>query len=74
MSAHAGVLTYLGDPPVYLPDQTFDWRFGATRQFGPWGIHLDVSGRILGRKKDLPYGVVTVEDQEVVVLSLTRAF
>lgn len=75
LSAHGGVLTYLGDPPVYLPDQTFDWRLGATRQFGPWGVHLDLSGRILGRAKyAFPNGVGTGNDDRALVLSLTRAF
>jgi uncharacterized protein (TIGR02001 family) len=75
LSAHAGMLTYLGDPPVYRPDQTFDWRLGATRQFGPWGLHLDVSGRMLGRAKyAFPNGVGTGKNHEALVLSLTRAF
>jgi uncharacterized protein (TIGR02001 family) len=75
LSAHGGVLTYLGDPPAYLPNQTFDWRLGATRQFGHWGVHLDVSGRILGKARyALPNGIGTGENHETVVLSLTRAF
>jgi uncharacterized protein (TIGR02001 family) len=65
LSAHAGALTYLGDPPPFLPDLSVDWRLGATRQLGPWGIHLDVSGRIQGRARHvLPNGVGSGEDDE----------
>lgn len=71
LSAHGGILTYLGDPPPYRPDRTFDWGLGASRQLGRWGVHLDVSGRILGKAM---YGAGTGEDREAVVLSLTRAF
>lgn len=75
LSAHAGVLAYLGDPPAFLPDQSFDWRLGATRQFGPWGIHLDLSGRIQAQARYvLPNGVGSGEDDTALVLSLTRAF
>jgi uncharacterized protein (TIGR02001 family) len=75
VSAHGGALTYLGDPPAYLPDQIFDWRLGVTREFGPWGVHVDVSGRILGRARYvLPNGVGSGENDEAIVLSLTRAF
>jgi uncharacterized protein (TIGR02001 family) len=75
LSAHGGILTYLGDPPAYLPDQTFDWRLGATKQLGRWGVHLDVSGRILGKARyAVPYGIGTGQNHEAVVLSLTRAF
>ncbi|HEU4649836.1 MAG TPA: TorF family putative porin [Croceibacterium sp.] len=75
LSAHAGVLTYLGDPPPYRPDQTLDWRVGASRQFGPWGIHLDLSGRIEGPARYvLPSGLGSGKNHEAVVVSLTRAF
>lgn len=75
LSVHGGLLTYLGAPPAYFPDQTFDWRLGATRQLGRWGFHLDVSGRILGRARyALPSGAGTGKDHEAVVMSLTRAF
>ena len=75
LSAHGGVLAYLGEPPPYLPDQTFDWRVGATREIGPWAVHLDVSGRVLGRARfSGPGGVGSGEDREALVLSLTRTF
>jgi uncharacterized protein (TIGR02001 family) len=75
LSAHAGLLSHLGDTPPYLPDQTFDWRIGASRQFGPWGVHLDVSGRVEDRARYvLPAGVAGERNDEAVVLSLTRVF
>ena len=75
LSAHGGVLNYLGEPPPYSPKRIFDWRLGATRQIGPWGVHLDLSGRILGRASyAAPGGIGTGDDHEAVVLSLTRAF
>lgn len=75
LSAHAGVLAYLGDPPAFLPDHSFDWRLGTTRQLGPWGVHLDLSGRIQGRANYvLPNGVGSGNDDTSLVLSLTRAF
>jgi uncharacterized protein (TIGR02001 family) len=75
LSAHAGLLSHLGDPPAYLPDQVVDWRIGGSRQFGPWGVHLDVSGRIQGQARYLlPAGRGPERNDEAVVLSLTRAF
>lgn len=74
LNAHAGVLTYLGDPPAYLPNRTFDWRLGASRQFGPWGIHLDLSGRIQDRAKYAMPAGSPARSNEALVLSLTRAF
>lgn len=75
LSAHGGMLTYLGDPPRYLPDQVFDWRVGATRQFGAWGVHLDVSGQVLGRARyTMPGGLGWGEDNQAVILGVTRAF
>ena len=75
LSAHAGVLAYLGDPPAFLPDDSFDWRLSATRQLGPWGVHLDLSGRIQGRASYvLANGVGSGNDGTALVLSLTRAF
>lgn len=73
LSAHAGILTYLSDPPAYLPDQTFDWRVGATRQFGLWGVHLDVSGRVVDHNR-YAKRIWPGEADEAVVLGLTRAF
>ena len=75
ISGHAGVLTHLETPPGNVPRQTWDWRIGATRQFGPYGVHLDVSGRIQGRARyAYPSGAGTGRDPAAVVFSLTRAF
>ena len=75
ISAHAGMLTYLDRPPFYLPDQTFDWRIGASRQIGRWGLHADVSGRIQGEARyAFPSGIGSGRDPTTVVFSLTRAF
>jgi uncharacterized protein (TIGR02001 family) len=75
ISGHAGVLTYLETPPVYVPRQTWDWRIGATRQFGPYGVHLGVSGRIQARARySYPSGVGTGRDPAAIEFSLTRAF
>jgi uncharacterized protein (TIGR02001 family) len=75
LSAHAGVLSYLGDPPTHLPDRTFDWRVGASRQFGRCGVHLDLSGRIeSGAHHALPAGVRPERRAQAVVLGLSRAF
>lgn len=75
LSAHAGVLSYLDTPPAYLPERTYDWRIGATRQLGRWGVHLDLSGRIQGRARyAIPGGAGWGRDPAAVVFSLTRAF
>lgn len=75
LSAHVGVLSHLGAPPPYLPDQVLDWRVGATRQLGRWGLHLDVSGRRQGRASyALPAGLAPERTEEAVVFGLTRAF
>ena len=74
LSAHAGMLSYLDTPPFYTPRRTFDWRIGATRQFGPWGLHLDLSGRVQGRAHyAVPGGAGSGRDPAAAVLGLTRA-
>jgi len=75
LSAHAGMLTHLDTPPVFVAEQTFDWRIGASRQFGPYGVHLDLSGRIEGQARYiLPNRYGAGRDPATVVLSLTRVF
>ena len=77
LSAHAGALTYLDAPPVYSPRTRYDWRIGASRQLGPYAIHLDVSGRIVGEPGGyrLPYPLSRItRDRTTAVLSLTRSF
>jgi uncharacterized protein (TIGR02001 family) len=75
LSAHAGVLNYLDTPPFYVPKQAYDWRIGASRQFGRYGVHVDVSGRIQGRARyAIPGGPGSGRDPATVVFSLTRAF
>jgi uncharacterized protein (TIGR02001 family) len=71
LSAHAGALTYLETPPFYLPRRRYDWRLGASRQIGKFGIHLDVSGRFAERGL---YSAPGSSDDTAVVLALTRAF
>lgn len=68
LSAHAGLFYYSDRPRYGLPRDRFDWRVGATRQFGPTGLHLNLSGRAQGS----PTGAAT--DDTAAVLSLTRAF
>jgi uncharacterized protein (TIGR02001 family) len=77
LSAHAGVLTYLDAPPPYSPRTRYDWRVGASRQFGPYAVHLDVSGRIVAEPDGyrLPYPLTRItRDRTAAVLSLTRSF
>lgn len=68
LSAHAGVFTYLGAKPYFLPRERYDWRIGATRRFGATGLHLDLSGRVQGT----PARRAT--NATALVLSLTHAF
>ena len=75
ISAHVGALTYLDTPPFRLPKRRYDWRVGVSRQFGRFGVHVDVSGRIQGDSGYLPPGVrASGSDDADVVLSLTRLF
>jgi uncharacterized protein (TIGR02001 family) len=75
LSAHAGVLTYLDTPPPYMPRRSHDWRVGASRQLGAFGVHLDLSGRIQGRARYWwPGGPGAGRDPVDLVLTLTRAF
>lgn len=75
ISAHTGLLTYLDTPPAYLPKRIYDWRVGASRQFGPYGLHLDLSGRIQGRARYWrPGGVGSGRDPTNLVLTVTRTF
>lgn len=73
--AHAGVLTYLDTPPAYVPKRSHDLRIGASRQFGQYGVHIDLSGRIQGRARYArPGGAGSGIDPVDLVLTLTRAF
>ena len=75
LSAHAGALAYLDMPPAYVAKRRYDWRLGVSRQFGRFGVHFDVSGRIEGRARYwIPYGPGSGRDRTAVVASLTRAF
>jgi uncharacterized protein (TIGR02001 family) len=68
LSAHAGVFSYLGTRPYFLPRQRYDWRIGAARKFGATALHLDLSGRVQGS----PARRAT--DATALVLSLTHGF
>ena len=77
LSAHAGALTYLDGAPLYSSRTRYDWRLGASRQIGSYGIHLDLSGRIVGEPGGyaLPYSLSRLtHDRATAVLSLTRSF
>jgi len=74
LSAHAGVLTYLDTPPPGSPRRSHDWRLGASRQLGAYGVHLDLLGRIQGRAPSAPRGANSGRDPVDLVLGLTRAF
>lgn len=68
LSAHAGVFSYLGKYPAFLPRERYDWRIGAARKFGPTTVRLDLSGRVQGS----PARQAT--DATALVLSLTHGF
>ncbi len=45
LNAHLGVLTYLASPAGQAtPRGQYDWRIGASRQFGAFDLHAAVSG------------------------------
>ncbi len=44
LSAHAGTLRYVDEPPPYTRRNHYDWRVGSSRQFGRWALHANVSG------------------------------
>jgi uncharacterized protein (TIGR02001 family) len=68
LSAHAGVFTYLDQPPSFLPRERYDWRVGATRQFGATGVHLNLSGRVQGTPSR------RATNATALVLSVTHGF
>ena len=75
MTQPLGSLADLDMPPAYVAKRRYDWRLGVSRQFGRFGVHLDVSGRIEGRARYwIPYGPGSGRDRTAVVASLTRAF
>lgn len=68
LSAHAGVFTYFGTRPDFLPSERYDWRIGASRRFGATALHLDMSGRVqAGAARQ-------GTDATALVLSLTHGF
>jgi uncharacterized protein (TIGR02001 family) len=77
LSAHVGALTYLETAPFNLPQRRYDWRLGASRQLGRYGVHLELSGRIQDRSGYSPpyYGTPRgATNGTSAVLSLTRTF
>jgi uncharacterized protein (TIGR02001 family) len=68
LSAHAGVLRYLGAAPYNLPRERYDWRIGAARKFGASALRLDLSGRVQGSPSR------RATDATALVLSLTHGF
>jgi uncharacterized protein (TIGR02001 family) len=73
VSAHAGVLTYVETPPVYIARRRYDWRLGVSRQLGAYGLHLDLSGRLQDHAPYYRPGIGPRPDHTTIVLSLTRA-
>lgn len=71
LSAHLGTLVYLSTPPPYFRDQQVDWRVGTAHRFGPYGVHLDVSGSFTGQLVgSYPAG----GKKTAVVVGVSRAF
>lgn len=68
LSAHAGVFSYLGKHPAFLPRERYDWRIGAARKFGASALRLDLSGRVQGSPAR------QARDATALVLSLTHGF
>jgi uncharacterized protein (TIGR02001 family) len=68
LSAHAGIFSYLGTKPIFLPRERYDWRIGAARKFGATALRLDLSGRVQGS------AAPGATDATALVLSLTHAF
>lgn len=68
LSAHAGVFSYLGKHPAFLPRERYDWRIGAARRFGASALRLDLSGRVQGSPAR------QARDATALVLSLTHGF
>lgn len=69
VNAHLGALHYLDERPGYLPQRRYDWRVGVSRLIGPYGVHLDLTGRF-GAGSTAPAD----GDRTALVASLTRAF
>ena len=78
LSAHVGALSYLDTPPFGLPERRYDWRLGASRLFGRYGVHLELSGRIQDRSGHYYapyYGAPRAgTNGTAAVLSVTRTF
>lgn len=68
LSAHAGALVYLDEPPDYLERTRYDWRLGLSRQLGDLGLHAEVSGRIEAEESG------NQGDGAALVLTATYAF
>ncbi len=81
VNAHVGTLHYLDQPPPTLPRRRYDWRLGGTRRLGPYGIHLELTGRLAkrpgGYTPAYPYPVYGAAPPKTngaaVVASLTRS-
>lgn len=54
LSGHAGLLTYLTDPPRYTPREHYDWRVTLGRELGRLDLRASLSGAGPGR--DYYYG------------------
>ena len=77
VNAHIGQLSYLGDISPYLVRQSYDWRLGGSRRLGPYGLHLELSGRIA--KRPAAFVAPGADNDlrtrgEAIVLGVTRAF
>ncbi len=73
ISAHLGALQYLDERPRGQPQRRYDWRLGLTRRIGAYGVHLELSGRLV-RNNPLPPGSSRPGgDRTGLLVSLTRA-
>ena len=52
LNAHVGALVYLRTPAYYYtkPPTKYDWRLGASRQFGQFEVHAALSGGWPGKE------------------------
>ena len=75
-NAHLGRHSYLGEIGPYLARHSYDWRVGASRRVGPYGFHLELSGRVAKRPPALaPPGDNPLRTAgTAAVVGVTRAF
>lgn len=70
LNGHVGALTYLRQRPAYSSRNQFDWRLGATREFGAFEVHATVSGGA----PDRDYYARAPRDRTAFVVGAVHAF